>query len=185
MRANRAAFAVLVAIAAAVLTGAAFATPWKLFVSKRYGYSMRYPSSWRAARAKTNINVHGGVPTVDSPSLDAFTLRAKDFNVRVAAQPVAAGTTLDDWTGAEARSIKDGYGCAVDSREELTVGGEDGTLLMYHSCPGWENLYFLFIAVVHGDRGYQIYWLSPHRVNREQPERALFLRFVKTFQFRG
>ena len=175
-----------VAVAGSALTATASTSAsvgWKRFVSKRYAYSIRYPSAWTARPATTSaIN---GVPDVHESSLDGFTLHRglhTELDVRVGSQRVPSGTTLEDWTATEAQAIDRDYGCVPKDREDLTVGGEPAKLLTYRPCPPAEGLDFLFIAAVHGDRGFQLYWLS--RVGHERRDRALFLRFVKTFRFR-
>jgi hypothetical protein len=174
-------------LAVVLITGTAFAASWGHFVSKRYAYSIQYPRSWKVKRAKTDVT--SGVPEYFDSSLDGFSRPRGPrtgpigLNVRIGAQPVPSGTTIDDWATTEANAIEHDYGCNADASNDLTVAGEHAKLLTYRACPSGEAYYFLFIAVVHGDRGFQIYWLG-RRGHRAQ-DHALFLRFVKTFRFRS
>jgi hypothetical protein len=124
------------------------------FTSAVYGYSVTYPTGWRAVAAERQLNT---AEFPDSGTASDRLTRHPDTDpvplIEVAAQPVAAGTTLKDWTASVVAITYPHLVCHPDGQETITVGGEPATLLRYANCAG---SYVAWTAVVHRNLGFHV-----------------------------
>lgn len=150
------------------------------FISGSYGYSIGYPAGW-SVRESTEALSEGGFPADFNSAVERFYQDSNSLEpeILVAAQKLAEGTTLEEWTANTARLIATaiGYEKPVSS-ERMRVGGEAATLLTY---PDTGHGYHLWTTVVHGSEGFHVIWLN--RAGTEAADRALFERVLQTFAF--
>ena len=152
-----------------------------VYTSELYGYSLTLPPGWVRRETVAGewegelFGGHGvgpGVETWDAPR-GAGTFYA-------AAREPAEGATLDDWT-AETMSFVAAT-CGEPATEEITLGGEPGTLLEYQEC-GAGQFYVLYAATVHEGRGYLLGWRGPR--GNEEADRATFDEIAGSLAFGG
>jgi hypothetical protein len=101
-------------------------TGWVRFSSKRYGYDLTYPPTWRAEPATRNWSLKVDRGKTVNPGTDHF-IGGPDGNqigVTVFSALVPAGTSNDDWIAAWIASGSD-YSCTPTVQwEDITVGGQ-------------------------------------------------------------
>jgi hypothetical protein len=129
----------------------------KTFVSHRYHYSLAIPSGWKAIPAKRTIDAPI-FPDAKGPATDTFVpaTNIDKGSIGIASQPLKAGETLKAWTRTRMAAIASQYGCTTPERHPAKVAGVAATSLVYAECFGFFDDY----EVVHGGRGYDIYWLG-------------------------
>lgn len=148
-------------------TGRPFAT----YESPRYEYSIRYPEHWSVRPATQSLGEHE-IPWDYSPSIDRYGAGDGGAGIIVAAEPVAAGITLEQW-----RSVP--LTCGTPTKEErISLGGEPGWLNIYARC---YDLFHLWAVAMHDGRVYQVIWLNVP--GTEDADRALFDRVLRSFAF--
>lgn len=154
-------------------------TAWKNFNSTRYGYSMSYPADWSVIEEKGDW--HSGLVLLPySTGSDTFVAPRGGDSVFVGVQPLAAGTTLDNWIETYVALIKRIYPqCGVSAtKEATTVGGEAGTTYAWH-CGTFENVILTFVE--HNQKVVFVSWLSG--TGHESDDRATFAKFLASFKF--
>jgi hypothetical protein len=155
------------------------------FTSTTYGYSITYPSDFNVRRA-TSVLDSTLYPADTNTSIDYFSASAPasvDPGLIVAGPIVPAGTTLVAWTASIEQQQGAGLGCPpAQASEPVQIGGEQGQLLTWTSCPVW----LLWAGVVHGDRAYHLIFIDDNATNdpaRQSTEKALFLRILASVTF--
>lgn len=103
-------------------------TGWKDFVSTRYGYTMRHPSTGAVTPASRNWKFDRDRPNSmrTGPATDKF--RFADYLVTAMSVEVPADTVLDDWV---ATYLGPGYGsesCVITERASVELDGHAGEL---------------------------------------------------------
>ena len=75
----------------------------------------------------------------------------------IGAQPVADGTSAEEWARTVRRIVRAQKGCrAPASTRAIEVDGEDAVLLRYPDCPRGSELDHRWVAAVHGGRGFHL-----------------------------
>jgi hypothetical protein len=170
----------LVALAlASASTAGALGSAGQTYVSARYHYSLPVPAGLKLTPAKAT-QIYGFFPAAPSPEVDFFaTGPAGDpHGIAVASVALPAGTTLKSWVRTNLQAIGQQFSCHVPSERAITLDGTPAVELVYApSCYGD----FDTIEVVHGGRGYDVYWLGP-AATRSQ-DQAQFHADVKAFRF--
>jgi hypothetical protein len=161
----------LTAVAIAVLVGCGSdpdgTRATEAFTSPTYGYTIEHPTSWSAIPAEHQLDANappltrGGGTDIIGRRANRTVSKMQLPAVVIGAQAVTRGTTVDAWKAAVVEIVRSQKGCARPrSTERLTIGGDAAMLLDYPDCPKSSGLYHLWIAVVHGGRGYQIVWFN-------------------------
>ncbi len=158
------------------------------FRSRTYGYSIDHPAGWTVVAAERELD-NGQPPLTGPPVTDVIAQHAnrkvRDMELPalvVGAQAVPAGTSIDDWTARVIETVALQKHCVrPDTTERLRLGSESAVLLSYPDCPSGSGLYHLWIAVLHGDRGFHIVWFN-HEGHLAQ-DRALLDRMLSSISF--
>src|SRR4051794_732363 len=129
----------------------------KTFVSHRYHYSLTIPDGWEAVPAKRTLDAPI-FPDAKGPATDTFVPATKTDkgSIGIASVPLTPSETFKTWTRARVTAIASQYGCTNPERHPATLAGMAATRLVYAECFGFFDDY----EVVHGGRGYDVYWLG-------------------------
>jgi hypothetical protein len=177
---RRLALASLVALAfGSALTAIAPGSVRQNYVSARYHYSLPVPAGLKLAPAKAD-QIYGLFPSAPSPEVDFFgTGPANDARgIAIASVQLPAGTTLESWAQTNIQAIAHHFSCHAPKQKAIRLDGTPAIELVYApSCYG----NFDTIEVVHGGRGYDVYWLGP-AATRSQ-DQARFHLDIKAFRF--
>jgi hypothetical protein len=149
------------------------------FVSRRYGYALRYPRGWSARPATLSLP-EGGLVLDTSRTVDKLSPNPRGPELpllMVGAYAVARGTSLGEFTARIRDTI--GNACPSSGRRSETIGSEPATITIYPSCDDKHHQWATFL---HGGRGYQITWSgAPGDAAHDRP---LFERLLATFAFK-
>ena len=66
--------------------------------------------------------------------------------VRVAAQAIPEGTTLEDWTAQTLQNVDKGFRYKPEAQEPLRLGGVPAVLFIDETCRGWFYLHVVCSA---------------------------------------
>ena len=129
-----------------------------VFTSPYYAYSVLPPTGWRAEAATEAWN--GTDYFGDStPTSDKFFFTSGDEIWAVAAPTTSS---LDTMIAVDVAAGTAGNGCSVpESDEPITVGGEDGRLIVRHCPPGDVGAMIATAFVIHDGLGYSFYMIHP------------------------
>jgi hypothetical protein len=149
------------------------------FVSKRYGYSVRFPGWWAVRPAAIPLP-EGGLLLHTSRTVDKLSPNPRGPELpllMVGAYDVPRGTTLGEFTATITDLI--GSSCRSSGQRSERIGGEPATVTVYPSC---NDQHHQRATLLHGGRGFQITWSgAPGDAARDRP---LFERLLRTFTFR-
>jgi hypothetical protein len=182
-------FACSIAIAVVLAAAPAVAAVGgSVFESSVYGYSIELPAGWAAIAATEGLDPGTppltGPPVTDviAPRPDRMVSRMRLPALVVGAQPVAEGTTADEWSRTVRRIVREQKGCRAPSgTRRFEVDGEDAVLLRYPDCPRGSGLDHWWIALVHRGRGYHlVVWDDRDHAARG---RARFRELVDSVEF--
>jgi hypothetical protein len=150
------------------------------FTSKRYDYSIGYPSEWTALAAASPMPQDGLASdtgdTTDKLSPDA----PSDAGpmVLLAASEIPEGTTFGHWSAQVRSRVEQSGTCSEGGVSSPSVAGEPAIVTIYPDCNGTHQQWAAF---VHGGKGYQVsWWGEPRRQDADEP---LFHKILKTLQF--
>lgn len=174
MRSPRLYAAVAALAVCTVFAGASFGAG-KTYVSHRYHYALALPAGWLVLPATSTLSVPA-FPEANGPETDRFDSATKDRGtIGIASAKLPAGKTLSAWVHDRVGSIATSFDCFDPQRHTRTVAGVKAVELVYPSCFG----YFDDLELVHGGRGYDIYWLGSKATGGD----AVFLRSLAGFRF--
>jgi hypothetical protein len=157
------------------------------FTSKRYGYSIRYPSGWTALAAASPMP-QDALASDTSDTVDKLSPDARGDAgpmVLIAASEIPDGTTLGPegttlgyWSGQVRSRVERSGACSDGGGFSASVAGEPAIVTIYPYCNGRQQQWAAF---VHDGKGYQVsWWGQPRRQDADQP---LFHKILKTLQF--
>jgi hypothetical protein len=162
------------------------------FTSDRYGYAISLPAGWyvreEAPGLWTSYSLNYVGPGTDSFEEDypgrgdpALDYPGVTFGIYISSYK-ASGETLDSWTDALARTTKNSSSCKDEpDTEQITVGDEPATLLVYDRSDCTHDHHVLLVGVLHGSSGYAITWLG--RRGEADARREDFEEILRTFRF--
>ncbi len=176
--ASSVALALALALGSAV-TAVAVGSAGQTYVSARYHYSLPVPAGLDLTPAKADL-IYGFFPSAPSPEVDFY--RAGPANdssgIAVASVQLPAGATLKTWERMNLQAIAQHFSCHAPTQHAVRLDGTPAVELVYaSSCYGD----FDTIEVVHGGRGYDVYWLGP--VASRSQDQARFHADTKAFRF--
>jgi hypothetical protein len=160
------------------LVAGALGSAGRTYVSARYHYSLPVPAGLELAPAKAD-QLYGFFPGARSPEVDFFGAGPANNpkGIGVASVALPAGMTLEGWEQANVREIAHDWHCSAPKRTATSLDGAPAVELVYPSCDG--NLDA--IEVVHGGRGYDVYWFGPAETRSQ--DQARFHADIKGFRF--
>ncbi len=128
-----------------------------MFVSDRYHYSLAVPAGWMVIPASTTLKAPN-FPDAAGFGTDRFLSKAKTHEgvIGIASERLNPGATLRTWADARIAAIASQFACTGPERQPIEVAGVAAVKLVYPECFGFFDDY----AVVHGGRGYDVYWLG-------------------------
>ena len=158
------------------------------FRSPVYGYEMAVPIGWSTLPANHELEP-GEAPLLGPLGTDVVAARAARTvqemtlpAIVVGAQPVDAGTDLEEWADEVADIVAGFKGCADPaSTDDITVGDEPAILLTYPDCPEGLGLDHRWVALVEGDRGFQFVWFDES--GGGAADRSQFEQILSTVSF--
>jgi hypothetical protein len=123
---------------------------WKRFVSKRYGYSIGYPSVWEILIP----SARDGEPDIfaESDTELGFVIRER--------QPKAAADHLDAYAAAFIKATSKLSG-KPETDERVMVGILPGRRLTYHEKLDGRDVFTVYTLTIKGRNGYQIGTVGP------------------------
>jgi hypothetical protein len=137
------------------------------FRSPTYGYTIDRPDGWDVVEA-THTLEDGEPPATAGGGTDILGRHAsvdvRDITppgVIIGGQPVAEGTTSEQWARTVIGTVSFMKGCPrPDAQENITVGGDGAVLLTYEQCPEERGFFHYWVAAVHEGVGFHIVWFD-------------------------
>ena len=163
------------------------------FTSDRYGYAIALPAGWYARDEAPGLwtpyalNYVGSgtdsfeedYPGRGDPSLD---FPGVTYGLYVSSYKTG-GKTLDSWTDSLALTTKTSSSWKREPDvEQITVGDEPATLLVYDRSDCTHDHHLLLVGVLHGSSGYAT---SLARRGEDDARREDFEEILRTFRFTG
>ena len=150
---------------------------WATFASERHGYAIDHPSEWRVLEkvGTTAVEIlrpfNPGADVIMSEEAHKWQTRE---GLQVAAVPVDAAVTLDDFTASVHMP------CGGPSKhEEIKVGGEPAAYRQFR-CNSNRPVY-LQVTVLHGGRGYVVWLMTSERPHAD--DRPEYQSMIDSFEF--
>ena len=153
-------------------------------VSKKYGYTLVVAGQWFVHYAV--VPWLGGFMLGDAaPDIDNI-FDSHDRKFKIAAKPLAVGTTLEGWTAQYAdtmqlflKSASSKAFCQMSRAfRDATIGGEPAREFE-NACPGYD---VIVVTAVHRGRGYAFQFVSP-TPNTAASDRRIFDAGRRAFHF--
>ena len=179
---------VLAAVACIIVPGCGDeSTQPARFKSSLYDYSIGLRDGWSTVSAKRALEP-GDPPLTANHVTDILGRHASTRvsqmdppGVIVAAQRLPSDLSEGRaWTDTVVGVVASQKGCERPAeRIAIRVDGERAAMLVYPDCPHGSGLHHLWVAVVHGSRGYHVVWFNEADDARTDQEafRALLADF--------
>jgi hypothetical protein len=140
--------------------------PWKLYKSKRFRYSMKYPPDWV-------------VTPGSSTRADQFDDYGSHF-VFVSRDTVSTTVDLEGTVAHEKALLRSHYKAKILSDKRIVVGSYSGRLITASGVNDGRKLYIQVVIIKRGAIAYFIeMWSDP---GQEAADRKLFLRMYNSFK---
>jgi hypothetical protein len=180
LQARTAGLLLVLAAATLVLAGASSAASGTAFRSKEYHYSVTLPGGSEGWRLSPAVDRWAGLTLMglDSPAFDDLSQPARGWNVVVADRPLAAGTTLRDWTK---RVVGMAPGSCQTPRTFVTTTLDSVSAQSFrHACSDGYDVTKL--TAIHRGKGYIILFAS-NTANTAASDRRFFDALRRSFRF--
>ena len=157
------------------------------FTSTTYGYTVGYPSNWKAHESPGRLDptsypydFSGGVDYLGATSPAVL-----DPGLIIAGPRLTKATDLAGWMANIAQLQVTNIGCgAPDATEAATVAGLPAQIDTWQACPE----YILWAGFVGGGVGYHVLLIDQFATDNpplQAADHAMFLRILGTFAFTG
>ncbi len=143
--------------------------PWKTFVSTRYKYSVKYPSSWVVTKGSAKL----------ADQIDDYT----SHFVFLSRDTVSGVASISLTVTHDTAYYKSHYKAKLASSQKVTVNGWPGRLLTFNGSDSGRKLYIQHLILAKGKVGYIVEMFSDQ--GAAAADKALFKKIYKTFHPRS